>query len=501
MERCWNHDPRLRPEVSEALDALLNSENPAWRRLISTTLDTNGRTPLITTIFSDRDQIEMVEHLSGDDAQRFIDVTHEVLDTLAPRIRRRCLRSLYWICDRQALLPKSLETPLCYNINEYPRYHGGFADVWKGQHNDREVGCKVLRVYSQSELELVRRRFCREVVTWKALHHPNVLPLLGVTMSEIRFVMISEWMENGNIDMFVKAHTGANQLELLRDVTKGLIYMHGQGIIHGNIEKANILIGNDGHACLAGFSTFTIPLGRPMITFPAIGGGTIRWMSPELLNPGMFGLEESQPTKKSDCYALGMVIYEILSGKTPFAPYTTPTIIWKVLKGERPERPQGEEGRLFTDVIWGVLELCWKPLPRDRISAKTVLLGLEGNPPSLRPGSTVERDVGIDTDDQSDAAASDSGSLIGNSNNYPPDSSPGRPPGVSSPGTTGPQIAHNDNGLPLHPRDSPPVVTRPTTSNEGRNILMRTIQKVLKAATRKRRAPTGQVKPEDAPHN
>jgi len=53
-------------------------------------------------------------------------------------------------------------------------------------------------------------------VTWKALRHPNVLPLLGVTMTDDRFVMVSEWMVRGNINGFVKAEIGADRLGLVR---------------------------------------------------------------------------------------------------------------------------------------------------------------------------------------------------------------------------------------------------------------------------------------------
>jgi len=116
-------------------------------------------------------------------------------------------------------------------------------------------------------------------------------------------------------------------------------------------------------------------------------------MSPELLDPESYGLKDSHPTKESDCYALGMVVYEVLSGQTPFAPSRGFIIIPKVLEGERPGRPQGERGRLFTDSIWGVLECCWRPRPSDRTSVKDVLLCLEGFSLPLRPPSL---DVGED---------------------------------------------------------------------------------------------------------
>ena len=126
-------------------------------------------------------------------------------------------------------------------------------------------------------------------------------------------------------------------------------------------------------------------------------------MSPELLAPAAFGLKESRPTKESDYYALGMVIYEVLSGKIPFAQCSYSTVPFRILNGERPSRPQGEEGIPFTDEIWGTLELCWKPQPRERTNARDVLLNLEGN-----PFFDVDEDVGTDNENQLDTTASDS---------------------------------------------------------------------------------------------
>ena len=60
------------------------------------------------------------------------------------------------------------------------------------------------------------QRFCKEVIRWKALNHPNVLPLLGVTMDKDQFVMMSEWMVNGNINEYIKTHKGVDRFELVR---------------------------------------------------------------------------------------------------------------------------------------------------------------------------------------------------------------------------------------------------------------------------------------------
>ena len=100
-------------------------------------------------------------------------------------------------------------------------------------------------------------------------------------------------------------------------------------------------------------------------------------MSPELFDPERFGVKDSRRTKSSDCYAFGMVVYEVLSGQAPFSQYNKYVAVGKVLKGERPEQPQGVEGRWFTDDIWSILGRCWEPKPGDRPSIEDVLRRLE----------------------------------------------------------------------------------------------------------------------------
>ena len=183
--------------------------------------------------------------------------------------------------------------------------------------------------------------------------------------------------------------------------------MHDQGVVHGNLNgvrfqtrnrrtagsspglKANILIDNKGRARLTGFSLLTVASDRSTGTSSDTTDGSIPWMSPELFDPGKFGLRKSRPTKESDCYALGMVVYEVLSGELPYDQYPRYTVTQKILDGERPTRPQGTQGGRFTDGIWGMMELCWEARPDNRPSLNVVLRHLQGAARSPGPLAAV----------------------------------------------------------------------------------------------------------------
>jgi len=100
-------------------------------------------------------------------------------------------------------------------------------------------------------------------------------------------------------------------------------------------------------------------------------------MGPELLSPQQFGLKDSRPTKRSDCYALGMVVYEVLSGHIPFHLDADLVVFGRVVEGKRPGRPQGIEGAWFTDGVWELLERCWARQPDGRPRIGDALQSLE----------------------------------------------------------------------------------------------------------------------------
>jgi len=154
------------------------------------------------------------------------------------------------------------------------------------------------------------------------------------------------------------------------------------------IFKANILIDETRRARLADFGLLTVvsDTSNLISSTSFIQGGTCQWMSPELFDPEKFGLEDSRPTKHSDRYALGMLIYEVLSGQVPFPRHGPFIVVARVLKGERPKRPV--DGTWFTNEVWGILERCWKPTPGDRPRIKDVLQCLNNASMSWTPPSS-----------------------------------------------------------------------------------------------------------------
>ena len=128
-------------------------------------------------------------------------------------------------------------------------------------------------------------------------------------------------------------------------------------------------------------------------------GGTLRWMSPELLDPIHFGSEG--PTRESDCYALGMVVYEVselrslrlfptyppkvLTGLQPFHHMRAFSPMAAVLRGQCPERPLDAGSLGFTDTLWGLLQLCWSELSSDRPTAVQLLDNISVASPAWVP--------------------------------------------------------------------------------------------------------------------
>jgi len=146
--------------------------------------------------------------------------------------------------------------------------------------------------------------------------------------------------------------------------------------------------------------------------------GTIRWMSPELLDTIRFG-SDGLPSRESDCYALGMTIYEVsgffrsgalllihlqvLGGLLPFHHLRSPAVACMILRGDRPGKPVNASSLGFTDTLWGLVQSCWNESAAARPTAQQLLDYLRPAsgtwvPPKLRPtaegaASTLSSDI------------------------------------------------------------------------------------------------------------
>lgn len=153
------------------------------------------------------------------------------------------------------------------------------------------------------------------------------------------------------------------------------------------------MIDKTRHARVADFSLLTIvpDSSNQLSSGSHTQGGTARWMSPELIDPKRFGCETSRATRHSDCYALGMVIYEAITGHFPFHKHADLIVFLKVLDGKRPTREVG-----FTDGLWEMVEWCWEPQPGARPGVDNVLQCLESisNSPESAPGADGEMEDG-----------------------------------------------------------------------------------------------------------
>jgi len=115
--------------------------------------------------------------------------------------------------------------------------------------------------------------------------------------------------------------------------------------------------------------------------------GTVSFMAPELLHPARFGLEKGVPSKEADIYALGMTVYQVLTGQWPFYPKREAEVVLVVVSGKRPPKPEnaGEIG--MTEAVWELMNECWR---EDRTKRPDILQVLKRFCIITGEGQTVE---------------------------------------------------------------------------------------------------------------
>ncbi len=209
---------------------------------------------------------------------------------------------------------------------------GGTAIVYKGQDTllGRMVTIKILREEYANDEEFVHR-FRREAQAVASLSHGNIVSVYDVGYEENMHYIVMEFVEGESLKDYIK-HEGILELgdsvNIMFQILQGIGYAHEHGIIHRDIKPHNILISKDGRVKVTDFG---IAVGMSDVTQTYSSSshimGSVHYISPEQV-------QGYTVTEKSDIYSVGVVFYEMLTGKMPFNGDTPISIAMQHVQGE-----------------------------------------------------------------------------------------------------------------------------------------------------------------------
>lgn len=202
---------------------------------------------------------------------------------------------------------------------------GGMAVVYEAYQPSltRRVAIKVLQAHLAADAAFVDR-FLLEARAAARLEHPNIVAIYEVgEWSGYYFIAMRE-LTGESLHSLIQ-HNGRLSLDrtiaILSQVASALDYAHSHGVIHRDIKPANIIVGVDDHATLTDFGIAKLMEGRHLTQTGAMMG------TPEYMSPDQAIGKPVGPS--SDIYSLGIVFYQMLTGRVPFQADSTPVILYK----------------------------------------------------------------------------------------------------------------------------------------------------------------------------
>eukprot|EP01033_Poteriospumella_lacustris_P013511 gene13511-9667_t len=226
-----------------------------------------------------------------------------------------------------------------------------------------------------------------ELLVMSRVNHSNIVKFLGACMKPPNLCFIMELCDTSLFNILHVKRTSLSTTESFQaaiDVASALEYLHSlsPAIIHRDLKSHNILKAENGSYKLCDFG---------LVRNRNAAAGTPAYMAPELLDNGTF-------TKSVDCYAMGMVIWEIFTKEIPFGRMDVSEIRQKVLSGKRPAIPSYS----MHPRVAALINRCWSQSPDDRPSASEIvdeLLDLEKTVPSSSYTESTKDSVGDILDD------------------------------------------------------------------------------------------------------
>lgn len=209
---------------------------------------------------------------------------------------------------------------------------GGMADVYKAKDTilNRIVAIKVLRdKLSQDAMAIVR--FQREASAASRLSHPNVVDIYDVGEYEGMHYIVMEFIRGRTLKELI-AQRGALDVDeaigIMKQLVSAINHAHENNIIHRDIKPQNVLVKDDGTIKITDFG-IAVANGSVQLTFNNTVMGSAHYLAPETT-------QGKEPNEQVDIYSLGIVFYELLTGKVPFTGKTPTEIAIKHLRKPMP---------------------------------------------------------------------------------------------------------------------------------------------------------------------
>ncbi|MED1606443.1 Stk1 family PASTA domain-containing Ser/Thr kinase [Cytobacillus kochii] len=209
---------------------------------------------------------------------------------------------------------------------------GGMANVYLAHDMilDRNVALKMLRLDFAEDDEFIKR-FHREAQSATSLTHQNIVTIYDVGEEDTLYYIVMEYVDGQTLKQYIQKNGPVpleTAIDIMKQLTSAISHAHQNQIIHRDIKPHNILIDHEGKIKITDFG-IAMALSATSITQTNSVLGSVHYLSPEQARGGM-------ANRKSDIYSLGIVMFELLTGRLPFSGESAVSIALKHLQSETP---------------------------------------------------------------------------------------------------------------------------------------------------------------------
>jgi serine/threonine-protein kinase len=245
---------------------------------------------------------------------------------------------------------------------------GGMARVYRGrqEHLDRDVAIKVLPPYYAADPAFIER-FKLEARAMAMLSHPHIVTVHDAGEDNGQLYIIMEYISGGTLKQRMAAAMPLKDVtRVVHEVASALSYAHSMGIVHRDVKPVNVLMDGSGRAVLSDFGIAKVLETSAALTHAGAGVGTPEYMSPEQCRG-------APVDARADIYALGVMLYEMLTGRTPFQADNYTALAHSHIY--EPVPPPSRLNPRISPAVQSVILKALEKDPADRFQKATELAG------------------------------------------------------------------------------------------------------------------------------